>query len=124
MGKRKNKLEDDIDDVFGGWAIPQEGQREPVNSTSQVRTKTAHQRATKEQNRGVKTDPQKKTLKIRPSETVYSKTNLRETSNGRPPITRSLRLSTTFQRRTSFSISMRSMRSFYHHLSRQIVCPD
>ena len=69
MGKRKNKLEDDIDDVFGGWAVSQKAKEthelyEPNKDEDSPPTPTKDQKK-----RGVKLDPQKQTVKIRPSET-------------------------------------------------------
>ena len=82
MGKRKNKLEDDIDDVFGGWAVSQKAKEthelyEPNKDEDSPPTPTKDQKK-----RGVKLDPQKKTLKIRPSETSIQKRTFEKRPTG------------------------------------------
>ncbi len=82
MGKRKNTLEDNIDDVFGGWAIPREAKEtrelyEPGKDKDSPPTPTKDQKK-----RGIKSDPQKKTLKIRPSETSIQKRTFEKRPTG------------------------------------------
>ena len=81
MGKRKNKLEDDIDDVFGGWAIPQEA-KETRELYEPGKDKDSPPTPTKEQNRGAKLDPRNQTLKIRPSETSVQKRTFEKRPTG------------------------------------------
>ena len=81
MGKRKNKLEDDIDDVFGGWAIPREA-KETRALYEPGKDKDSPPTPTKEQKRGVKLDPQKQTLKNRPSETSVQKRTFKTRPTG------------------------------------------
>ena len=83
MGKRKNTLKDDIDDVFSGWAVPQKAKENP-ELYEPGKDKDSPPTPTKEQKRGVKSDGLKQTVKNRPSEDRPSKTNIRDPSNGRP----------------------------------------
>ena len=117
----KNKLKDDIDDVFSGWAVSQKAKENP-ELYEPGKGKDSPPTRAKDQNRGAKLEGLKQTVKNTPSETSVQTRTFKDPSNGRLSITRRLRLSTTFQRRTSFSISMRSMMSFYLRLIRQPVC--
>ena len=83
MGKRKNKLEDDIGDVFSGWAVSQKAKENP-ELYEPGEDKDSPPTPTKEQKRGVKSDPQKQTLKIRPSETSVQKRTFEKRPTGDP----------------------------------------
>ena len=121
MGKRKNTLEDDIDDVFGGWAVSQKAKEDP-ELYEPGKDKDSPPTRAKDQKRGVKSDPQNRPSKTDPLKHLFKQEHSKPVQQA-TSIMRHLRLKTIFQRRTSFCISMRSMRSFCHHLSRQIVCP-
>ena len=127
MGKRKNKLEDDIDDVFSGWAVSQKAKENPELYEPGKDKDSPPTRAKAEKKRGVKLDPQKQTLKNRPSKTDPQKRPFKNEPSRNvqraTSMTRHLSALRTLQSRTSFRIFTRSMRSFYQHLIRQIACP-
>ena len=78
----KNKLKDDIDDVFSGWAVSQKAKENP-ELYEPGKDKDSPPTPTKDQKkRGVKSDPQKKTLKIRPSETSIQKRTFEKRPTG------------------------------------------
>ena len=91
MGKRKNKLEDDIDDVFSGWAVSQKAKENPELYEPGKDKDSPPTRAKAEKKRGVKqtvkntpseTDPQKQTLKNRPSKTSVQKRTFEKRPTG------------------------------------------
>ena len=140
MGKRKNKLEDDIGDVFSGWAVSQKAKENP-ELYEPGKGKDSPPTRAKDQNRGAKTEGLKQTVKNTPSETDRQKQTLKNRPSKTDPqkrpfknepsrnvqratsMTRHLSALRTLQSRTSFRIFTRSMRSFYQHLIRQIACP-
>ena len=82
MGKRKNKLEDDIGDVFSGWAVSQKAKENP-ELYEPGKDKDSSPTPTKaEKKRGVKLDPQKQTLKNRPSKSSVQKRTFKARPSG------------------------------------------
>ena len=72
MGKRKNTLEDDIGDVFSGWAVSQKAKENPELYESGG-DKDSPPTPTKDQKRGAKSEGLKQTVKKRPSGIVLDK---------------------------------------------------
>ena len=71
----KNKLKDDIDDVFSGWAVSQKAKENP-ELYEPSKDKDSSPTPTKaEKKRGVKSEGLKQTVKNTPSEIDCSKTN-------------------------------------------------
>ena len=83
MGKRKNTLEDDIDDVFGGWAVSQKAKEDP-ELYEPGKDKDSPPTRAKEQKRGEKTDRQKQTVKNRPSKSSVQTRTFKERPTGDP----------------------------------------
>ena len=83
MGKRKNKLEDDIGDVFSGWAVSQKAKENP-ELYEPGKGKDSPPTRAKDQNRGEKLDPQKQTLKNRPSKSSVQTRTFKERPTGDP----------------------------------------
>ena len=78
----KNKLKDDIDDVFSGWAVSQKAKENP-ELYEPGKDKDSSPTPTKaEKKRGVKLDPQKQTLKIRPSKSSVQKRTFKARPSG------------------------------------------
>ena len=78
----KNKLKDDIDDVFSGWAVSQKAKENP-ELYEPGKDKDSPPTPTKDQKkRGVKLDPQKQTLKNRSSETTVQKRTFEKRPTG------------------------------------------
>ena len=83
MGKRKNTLEDDIGDVFSGWAVSQKAKEnselyEPGKDKDSPPTPTKA-----DQKRGAKSEGLKQTVKNRPSEIDRQKRTFKDPSNWR-----------------------------------------
>ena len=81
MGKRKNTLKDDIDDVFSGWAVPQKAKENP-ELYEPGKDKDSPPTPTKEQKRGVKLEGLKKTVKKRPSKSSVQKRTFKTRPTG------------------------------------------
>ena len=77
----KNKLEDDIGDVFSGWAVSQKAKENP-ELYEPGKDKDSPPTLAKDQNRGAKLEGLKQTVKKRPSKSSRSKTNFQGSSNG------------------------------------------
>ena len=81
MGKRKNKLEDDIGDVFSGWAVSQKAKENP-ELYEPGKDKDSPPTRAKDQKIGVKLDPLKQTLKDRPSKSSVQKRTFEKRPTG------------------------------------------
>ena len=81
MGKRKNTLKDDIDDVFSGWAVPQKAKQNP-ELYEPGKDKDSPPTPTKDQKRGEKLEGLKQTVKKRPSETPGQKRTFKTCPTG------------------------------------------
>ena len=77
----KNKLKDDIDDVFSGWAVSQKAKENP-ELYEPGKDKDSPPTRAKEQKRKEKLDPQKQTLKNRPSESSVQKRTFKARPSG------------------------------------------
>ena len=84
MGKRKNTLEDDIGDVFSGWAVSQKAKENPELYEPGGDKDSPPASTKNKKDRGVKSDPQNQTLKIRPSETSVQKRTFKDRPTGDP----------------------------------------
>ena len=81
MGKRKNTLEDDIGDVFSGWAVSQKA-RENSELYEPGKDKDSPPTPTKDQKRGAKSEGLKQTVKKRPSKTSEQKRTFKTRPTG------------------------------------------
>ena len=81
MGKRKNKLEDDIGDVFSGWAVSQKAKENP-ELYEPGKGKDSPPTRAKDQNRGAKIEGLKQTVKNTPSETDRQKRTFKTRPTG------------------------------------------
>ena len=79
MSKRKNKLEDDIGNVFSGWAVKA---KENPELYEPGKDKDSPPTPTKDQNRGSKTEGLKQTIKNRPSKTDPLKRTFKDRPTG------------------------------------------
>ena len=78
----KNKLKDDIGDVFSGWAVSQKAKENP-ELYEPGKDKDSPPTPTKaEKKRGVKLDPQKQTLKNRPSKSSVQTRTFKDRPTG------------------------------------------
>ena len=81
MGKRKNTLKDDIDDVFSGWAVPQKAKENP-ELYEPGKDKDSPPTPTKDQKRGAKSEGLKQTVKKRPSKSSVQKRTFKDRPTG------------------------------------------
>ena len=79
MGKRKNTLKDDIDDVFSGWAVKVKENPELYEPN---KDKDSSPTPTKDQKRGAKTEGLKQTVKKRPSKASGQKRTFKDRPTG------------------------------------------
>ena len=81
MGKRKNTLKDNIDDVFSGWAVSQKAKENP-ELYEPGKNKDSPPTPTKDQKRGAKLEGIKQTVKKRPSEAPGQKRTFKTRPTG------------------------------------------
>ena len=79
MGKRKNTLKDDIDDVFSGWAVKV---KENPELYEPGQDKDSPPTPTKDQKRGAKLEGLKKTVQKRPTGTPGQKRTFKDRPTG------------------------------------------
>ena len=77
----KNKLKDDIDDVFSGWAVSQKAKENPELYEPGGDKDSPPTRA-KDQNRGAKLEGLKQTVKKRPSKSSVQKRTFKDRPTG------------------------------------------
>ena len=81
MGTRKNTLEDDIGDVFSGWAVSQKAKENP-SLYEPGKNKDSPPTPTKDQKRGAKSEGLKQTVKKRPSKSSVQKRTFKDRPTG------------------------------------------
>ena len=77
----KNKLKDDIDDVFSGWAVSQKAKENP-ELYEPGKDKDSPPTRAKDQNRGAKLEGLKQTVKNTPSESSVQKRTFKARPSG------------------------------------------
>ena len=77
----KNKLKDDIDDVFSGWAVSQKAKENP-ELYEPGKGEDSPPTPTKDQKRGAKPEGLKQTVKNRPSEIDRQKRTFKDRPTG------------------------------------------
>ena len=81
MGKRKNTLKDNIDDVFSGWAVSQKAKENP-ELYEPGKNKDSPPTSTKDHKRGTKLEGLKQTVKKRPSKMSEQKRTFKTRPTG------------------------------------------
>ena len=82
MGKRRNKLEDDIGDVFSGWAVSQKAKENPELYEPNKDEDSPPASTKDKKKRGKKLDPLKQTVKKRPSKSFVQKRTFKTRPTG------------------------------------------